>query len=66
MFNLKAGISPEQDKLPRRLLTEPIPKGPCKGHVHRLPELLPEYYKERGWNEQGLPTEVKLTQLNIA
>jgi aldehyde:ferredoxin oxidoreductase len=65
MFNLKAGISPEQDKLPRRLLTEPIPKGPCKGHVHRLPELLPEYYKERGWNEQGLPTEAKLTQLNI-
>ncbi|MHC4533888.1 MAG: aldehyde ferredoxin oxidoreductase family protein [Planctomycetota bacterium] len=66
LFNLKAGINPEQDKLPRRLLTEPIPKGPCKGHVHRLPELLPEYYKERGWNEQGLPTEVKLTQLNIA
>jgi len=66
MFNLKAGISPEQDKLPRRLLTEPIPNGPCKGHVHRLPELLPEYYKERGWNEQGLPTEVKLTQLSIA
>ena len=66
MFNLKAGIGPEQDTLPRRLLTEPIPKGPCKGHVHRLPEMLPEYYKERGWNEQGLPTEAKLTQLDIA
>lgn len=66
IFNLKAGISPEEDKLPRRLLTEPIPKGPCKGQVHRLPELLPEYYKERGWNEQGLPTEAKLIQLDIA
>ena len=65
MFNLKAGIGPEQDTLPRRLLTEPIPNGPCKGHVHRLPELLPDYYKERGWNEQGLPTEAKLTQLDI-
>ncbi len=65
MFNLKAGIGPEQDTLPRRLLTEPIPNGPCKGHVHRLPEMLPEYYKERGWNEQGLPTEAKLTQLDI-
>jgi len=65
MFNLKAGIGPEQDTLPRRLLTEPIPNGPCKGHVHRLPEMLPEYYKERGWNEQGLPTEDKLTQLDI-
>jgi aldehyde:ferredoxin oxidoreductase len=66
IFNLKAGISPEQDTLPRRLLTEPIPKGPCKGHIHRLPELLPEYYKERGWDEQGLPTEAKLIQLDIA
>ncbi|MBL7145805.1 MAG: aldehyde ferredoxin oxidoreductase family protein [Phycisphaerae bacterium] len=66
MFNLKAGINPEQDTLPRRLLTEPIPNGPCKGHVHRLGELLPEYYKERGWNEQGLPTEAKLTQLSLA
>ena len=66
IFNLKSGISPEQDTLPRRLLTEPIPNGPCKGHVHRLPELLPEYYKERGWSENGLPTETKLSQLSIA
>ncbi len=66
IFNLKAGISPEQDTLPRRLLTEPIPNGPCKGHVHRLGELLPDYYKERGWNEQGLPSESKLAQLDIA
>jgi len=66
VFNLKAGVGPEQDTLPRRLLTEPIPKGPCKGHIHRLPELLPGYYKERGWDEQGLPTEDKLTQLQIA
>ncbi|MHC4396586.1 MAG: aldehyde ferredoxin oxidoreductase family protein [Planctomycetota bacterium] len=66
MFNLKAGVSPAQDTLPKRLLTEPIAKGPCKGHIHRLPELLPEYYKERGWNEQGLPTETKLAGLGIA
>ena len=66
MFNLKAGVGPEQDKLPRRLLAEPISSGPCKGHVHRLPELLPEYYKERGWDEKGLPTEEKLAQLEIA
>jgi aldehyde:ferredoxin oxidoreductase len=64
-FNLKAGVGPEQDTLPRRLLTEPIPKGPCKGHIHRLGELLPEYYRERDWNEQGLPTKDKLAQLNL-
>ena len=66
MFNLKAGVGPDQDRLPRRLVSEPIPSGPCKGHVHRLPELLPEYYKERGWDEKGLPTEEKLAELEIA
>ena len=65
-FNLKAGISPEQDKLPKRLLTEPIPDGPSKGHVHRLPELLPQYYQERGWDPKGIPTQDKLAQLGIA
>ncbi len=66
MFNLKAGIAPDQDRLPKRLVSEPIPSGPCKGNVHRLPELLPEYYKERGWDEKGLPTKEKLTELAIA
>ncbi len=66
MFNLKAGVGPDQDRLPKRLVSEPIPSGPCKGHVHRLGELLPEYYKERGWSEQGLPTEEKLAELEIA
>jgi aldehyde:ferredoxin oxidoreductase len=66
MYNLKAGIQPEEDKLPRRLLEEPIPEGPSKGHVHRLAELLPQYYKERGWSEEGIPTEAKLAQLGIA
>ena len=66
VFNLKAGVGPDQDRLPRRLVSEPIPSGPCKGNVHRLPELLPEYYKERGWDQKGLPTEEKLAQLEIA
>ncbi len=65
MFNLKAGISPSEDKLPRRLLSEPISSGPCKGHVHHLGQLLPEYYGERGWDERGLPTESKLAELGI-
>ena len=53
-------------RMPRRLLEDPIPSGPGKGHVHRLPEMLPQYYKERGWDEKGLPTEEKLAQLEIA
>ena len=65
LFNLKAGISPDQDTLPKRLLTEPISEGPAKGHVHRLGELLPEYYKERGWSAEGVPTDGKLAELAL-
>jgi aldehyde:ferredoxin oxidoreductase len=66
MFNLKAGVGPETDTLPKRLLTEPIPDGPSKGHVHRLGELLPQYYQERQWSEKGEPTQATLAQLGIA
>ncbi|MDL1969659.1 MAG: aldehyde ferredoxin oxidoreductase family protein [Candidatus Desulfofervidaceae bacterium] len=65
LFNLKAGIRPEEDTLPKRLLEEPIPEGPSKGHVHRLSELLPLYYQVRGWSEQGIPTEEKLVELGL-
>ncbi len=65
-FNLKAGIKPNQDTLPKRLLNEPIPAGPSKGQVHHLGELLPEYYSQRGWSEDGVPTEAKLAQLGLA
>lgn len=65
-FNLRAGVDPQQDTLPKRLLTEPIPEGASKGHVHRLPELLPEYYKERGWSQEGVPQTDKLAALGIA
>ncbi|MBZ9606991.1 aldehyde ferredoxin oxidoreductase family protein [Clostridium estertheticum] len=64
-FNLQAGIDATQDTLPKRLLEEPIPEGPSKGNVHRLSELLPSYYNERGWNEKGIPTEEKLKELGL-
>jgi len=66
MFNLDAGIDPSQDTLPKRLLRDPIPEGPAKGHVHRLSELLPDYYRERGWGADGVPTRQKLAELDLA
>lgn len=65
-YNLSLGIDPGQDTLPKRLLSEPIPSGPSKGHVHRLSELLPQYYQERGWSEDGVPGKAKLSELQIA
>lgn len=64
-FNLKAGFTAGDDTLPKRLLEEPIPAGPNKGHVHRLGELLPDYYKLRGWTKDGIPTDEKLKELGL-
>lgn len=65
LFNLKAGIDPSQDKLPKRLLEEPISSGPSKGWVNKLSATLPLYYKARGWTEEGIPTDERLEVLGI-
>jgi len=63
-FNLKAGISPKEDKLPDRF-KEPLPDGSQKGSFAHYEELLPEYYKLRGWNEDGTIPEEKPRELGI-
>ncbi len=65
MFLLKAGFSRADDTLPKRMLEEPMPEGPAKGHVVELDVMLPEYYRERGWNEDGMPTAGKLASLGL-
>ena len=65
VFNLKAGIDPGQDTLPKRLLEEPIPDGPLKGEVAKLDVMLPLYYEERGWSTEGIPTDEKLQALGL-
>lgn len=65
VFNLKAGIDPSMDTLPKRLLEDPIADGPSKGWVNKLSETLPKYYQARGWSESGIPTEARLESLGI-
>ncbi len=63
-FNKLAGMEENADKLPKRVLNEPIKHKSSKDMVSRLPEMLPEYYKLRGW-EKGFPTEETLKRLEI-
>ena len=65
LFNLREGMNTAEDTLPARLLNEPIPEGPAKGMVSHLPEMLPEYYKLRGWDSKGIPTTGKLEELGL-
>jgi aldehyde:ferredoxin oxidoreductase len=66
LFNLKAGFTAKDDTLPERMLKEPIKSGPAKGEVSHVPEMLPEYYKLRGWDAKGVPTKERLQQLQLA
>jgi aldehyde:ferredoxin oxidoreductase len=66
LWNLKAGLTADDDTLPERILKDPIPTGPSKGMVNRLGEMLPEYYQLRGWDKSGMPTPEKLQELSLA
>jgi aldehyde:ferredoxin oxidoreductase len=65
IFNFKAGLSGKDDRLPDRLLNEPIPSGPAKGKVVELDKMLPEYYQLRGWGKEGVPTKERLKELGL-
>jgi len=61
IFNLKAGISKKDDRLPKRMTDEPR----VKNQVVHLDRMLTEYYQLRGWTEEGVPTPEKLTELGL-
>ena len=64
MFNKAAGMKPEDDRLPKRLLQEPITNGPSQGMVSQLPLTLPQYYAARGWVD-AFPTDETLKKLGL-
>jgi aldehyde:ferredoxin oxidoreductase len=64
-FNLECGVGQEQDRLPRRWLEEPMPDGPAQGRVCSLAQMLPQYYRMRGWDETGVPRPEKLSELKL-
>lgn len=65
LFNLRAGFTKEDDTLPKRMTNDPAPLGPNKGHVVDLATMLEEYYRLRGWDENGVPTGKKRQELGL-
>jgi len=56
-FNLREGLSVEDDKLPKRLLKESLKDGRriTEEEIHTLVQ---DYYHLRGWNDHGIPPAV--------
>jgi aldehyde:ferredoxin oxidoreductase len=65
LFNLRAGISGNDDTLPKRMLETPLLDGDNEDKVVMLGEMLPEYYQLRGWDKNGIPTPNKLEELGL-
>jgi aldehyde:ferredoxin oxidoreductase len=65
LFNLKEGLNGTDDALPARFTDEPISKERGEEMVSRVKDMLPEYYRIRGWNEKGEPSPETLKTLGL-
>ncbi|MHA1219987.1 MAG: aldehyde ferredoxin oxidoreductase family protein [Candidatus Heimdallarchaeaceae archaeon] len=67
-FNVREGISALDDVLPKRFYKDKMPEGAAKGQIiitEQFEEAKLEYYRLRGWTDQGIPTEAKAKQLGL-
>jgi aldehyde:ferredoxin oxidoreductase len=55
-FNIREGLKPEDDRLPRRFHQGPLESGKVITE-DEMGILLKEYYRTRGWNDNGDPPE---------
>ena len=68
LFNVREGFDRKDDRLPKRFLREPLLTLGAEGEgqvVRGLDRFLDEYYRLRGWTENGIPTPEKLRELSI-
>jgi len=65
LFLVRAGFSAKDDTLPFRIVGEPMPDGPARGHVCELHKMLPLYYEMRDWDAEGRPRAEKLKALGL-
>jgi aldehyde:ferredoxin oxidoreductase len=55
LFNLREGLTPEEDLLPKRFTSEVLPETNQRITADEMHQLLQEYYQARGWDEKGQP-----------
>lgn len=71
LFNIREGLTREQDWLVDRYFDEPAPAGAPDviGSVidrKKFSKMIDEYYEHHGWDEQGVPRQETLERLGLA
>ncbi len=54
-FNLREGLNPKEDTLPRRFFEEPLGKDQKILRREDFQKMLQDYYGLRGWSTEGIP-----------
>jgi aldehyde:ferredoxin oxidoreductase len=54
------------DTLPTRWREYALADSRAAGHLPALDDMLAEYYRRHGWDEQGNPTPERLDELGIS
>ena len=66
LWNLRAGLTKADDSIPKRYQEEPFTEGPSAGVTVNLDAMLTDYYRTRGWDEEGVPSQDKLAELGLS
>ncbi|MCK5763444.1 MAG: hypothetical protein KAH05_04930 [Clostridiales bacterium] len=65
MYNVRYGINFRDDVLPLRILNLPRNDNGTDDNLPPLEKMLSEYYEYRGWDDEGIPKETTLKNLNL-
>jgi aldehyde:ferredoxin oxidoreductase len=57
-FNMREGLDPAEDRLPKRFSLEALPETGKTISEEDMGQLLADYYRARGWDEHGRPPEL--------
>ena len=66
ILNLRFGLTRTDDSLPKRYFDDPAPLKTAKGHHidrQQFQTMLDRYYQLRGWNDQGVVPNERITEL---
>ncbi len=58
-FNIREGLTLEDDKLPKRFYKEVLPETQKIITEEEMDQLLGDYYRVRGWDEMGVPPDIE-------
>jgi len=65
LVNVRDGVTRKDDTLPPKMLQPAIIGGRAGKAPHAFDKMLDDYYKLRGWDENGVPTKDTLESLDL-